>query len=60
MIGGGFGGLEAARALAKAPIDITLVDKTNHHLFQPLLCQVATAGLADGPGGFGYSPTPIY
>jgi NADH dehydrogenase len=53
MIGGGFGGLEAARALAKAPIDITLVDKTNHHLFQPLLCQVATAGLADGPGGFG-------
>ncbi len=46
IIGGGFGGLEAARALAKAPVDITLVDKTNHHLFQPLLYQVATAGLA--------------
>ena len=46
IIGGGFGGLEAARALAKAPVDITPVDKTNHHLFQPLLYQVATAGLA--------------
>ena len=46
IIGGGFGGLETARALAKAPVDITLVDKTNHHLFQPLLYQVATAGLA--------------
>jgi len=46
IIGGGFGGLEAAKALAKAPVDITLVDKTNHHLFQPLLYQVATAGLA--------------
>ena len=45
IIGGGFGGLEAARALAKAPVDITLVDKTNHHLFQPLLYQVATAEL---------------
>jgi len=42
IIGGGFGGLEAARALAKAPVDITLVAKTNHHLFQPLLYQVAT------------------
>ena len=47
IIGGGFGGLEAARALAKAPIDTTLVDKTNHHLFQPLLYQVATARLAE-------------
>lgn len=46
IIGGGFGGLEAAKVLAKAPVDITLVDKTNHHLFQPLLYQVATAGLA--------------
>ncbi len=46
IIGGGFGGLEAAKALAKAPVEITLVDKTNHHLFQPLLYQVATAGLA--------------
>ena len=46
IIGGGFGGLEAARALAKAPVDMTLVDKTNRHLFQPLLDQVATPGLA--------------
>jgi len=46
IIGGGFGGLEAAKSLARAPVDITLVDKTNHHLFQPLLYQVATAGLA--------------
>ena len=46
IIGCGFGGLEAARALAGADADITLVDKTNHHLFQPLLYQVATAGLS--------------
>src|SRR5438105_9727598 len=45
IIGCGFGGLEAARALKDAAVDITLVDKTNHHLFQPLLYQVATAGL---------------
>jgi NADH dehydrogenase len=46
IIGCGFGGLEAARALADADVDITLVDRTNHHLFQPLLYQVATAGLS--------------
>jgi NADH:ubiquinone reductase (H+-translocating) len=46
IIGCGFGGLEAARALKDAAVDITLVDKTNHHLFQPLLYQVATAGLS--------------
>ena len=46
IIGGGFGGLQAAKSLAKAAVDITLIDKTNHHLFQPLLYQVATAGLA--------------
>jgi NADH:ubiquinone reductase (H+-translocating) len=46
IIGCGFGGLEAARALKHAPVEITLVDKTNHHLFQPLLYQVATAGLS--------------
>jgi NADH dehydrogenase len=46
IIGCGFGGLEAARALADAPVDITLLDRTNHHLFQPLLYQVATAGLS--------------
>ena len=46
IIGGGFGGLSAARALAKAPVRITLLDRTNHHLFQPLLYQAATATLA--------------
>jgi NADH:ubiquinone reductase (H+-translocating) len=46
IIGCGFGGLEAARALKGVAVDITLVDKTNHHLFQPLLYQVATAGLS--------------
>lgn len=46
LIGCGFGGLEAAKALRRAAVDITLVDKTNHHLFQPLLYQVATAGLS--------------
>lgn len=46
IIGGGFGGLWATRALASAPVDITLIDRTNHHLFQPLLYQVATAGLS--------------
>src|SRR5438067_11871388 len=45
IIGGGFGGLAAARALAHAPVNVTLVDKRNHHLFQPLLYQVATAAL---------------
>ena len=46
LLGGGFGGLAAAKALKHAPFDVTLVDRTNHHLFQPLLYQVATAGLA--------------
>ncbi len=46
ILGGGFGGLWATRALANAPVRITLVDRTNHHLFQPLLYQVATAGLS--------------
>ena len=46
IVGCGFGGLEAAKALRTAEVDITLVDKTNHHLFQPLLYQVATAGLS--------------
>ena len=45
IIGGGFGGLYAARGLKKAPVRITLVDRHNYHLFQPLLYQVATAGL---------------
>ena len=46
VIGCGFGGLEAVRVLSKAPVEITLIDRTNHHLFQPLLYQVATAGLS--------------
>jgi NADH dehydrogenase len=46
IIGGGFAGLAAARALRDAPVCITLIDKSNHHLFQPLLYQVATAALA--------------
>jgi NADH dehydrogenase len=48
IVGGGFGGLYAARALRSAPVDITLVDRRNHHLFQPLLYQVATAALSPG------------
>ncbi len=46
IVGAGFGGLTAAKALAKAPVHVTLIDRRNHHLFQPLLYQVATAGLA--------------
>jgi NADH dehydrogenase len=46
IVGAGFGGLEAAYRLAGAPVSITLVDRRNHHLFQPLLYQVATASLA--------------
>jgi NADH dehydrogenase len=46
IVGGGFAGLAAARALARAPVEVTLVDRKNHHLFQPLLYQVATAGLS--------------
>jgi NADH:ubiquinone reductase (H+-translocating) len=48
IVGGGFGGLAAARALKKAAAEIILIDRTNHHLFQPLLYQVATAVLAPG------------
>jgi NADH dehydrogenase len=46
IIGAGFGGLWAAQALARAPVRVTVLDRTNHHVFQPLLYQVATAGLA--------------
>ena len=45
IVGAGFGGLEAARQLARAPVRVTVVDRRNHHLFQPLLYQVATAAL---------------
>jgi NADH dehydrogenase len=46
IIGAGFGGIQAARALANAPVRVTLVDRHNYHLFQPLLYQVATSGLS--------------
>ncbi len=52
VLGGGFGGLSAVQALAKAPVQITLLDRRNHHLFQPLLYQVATAAL--NPGDIAY------
>ena len=48
VIGGGFGGLNAAPGLADADADVTLVDRTNHHLFQPLLYQVAAGILPPG------------
>lgn len=48
IVGAGFGGLYAARSLAKAPVHLTVVDRKNHHTFQPLLYQVATAGLSPG------------
>lgn len=48
IVGAGFGGLNAAKALRNADVDVTLIDKTNHHLFQPLLYQVATAALSPG------------
>src|SRR5258707_2348069 len=48
IVGGGFGGLNAARALADADVSVTLLDRHNYHLFQPLLYQVATASLSPG------------
>jgi len=48
IVGAGFGGLNAALALARAPVQITIIDRKNHHTFQPLLYQVATAGLSPG------------
>ena len=55
VIGGGFGGLYAARALSGAPVTVTLLDRHNYHLFQPMLYQVATAALSPGDVA---SPTP--
>jgi NADH dehydrogenase FAD-containing subunit len=52
IVGGGFGGLAAARALRNAPAEIILIDRTNHHLFQPLLYQVATSILSPNQIGF--------
>src|ERR1700686_3126072 len=51
IVGGGFGGLAAAKALRNAPAEITLIDRSNHHLFQPLLYQVATSVLTPGQIG---------
>src|SRR6516162_6188564 len=48
IIGGGFGGLPAARWLGRHPVDVTVIDRRNHHLFQPLLYQVATGMLSPG------------
>ena len=46
IVGAGFGGLWAAKALANAPVEVVVIDRQNYHLFQPLLYQVATAGLS--------------
>src|SRR5689334_23774943 len=46
IVGGGFGGLQAAKALNKQPVQVTIIDRNNFHLFQPMLYQVATAGLS--------------
>src|SRR5271154_3617391 len=48
IIGAGFGGLTAAQSIARLPVELTVVDRSNHHTFQPLLYQVATAGLSPG------------
>jgi NADH dehydrogenase len=48
IVGAGFGGLTAARRIARLPVQVTVVDRRNHHIFQPLLYQVATAGLSPG------------
>ena len=48
IVGGGFGGLAAAKALRNTPAEVILIDRTNHHLFQPLLYQVATSALMPG------------
>src|SRR5215470_7209320 len=51
IVGGGFGGLAAAKALKNTPVQVKLIDRTNHHLFQPLLYQVATSVLTPGQIG---------
>ncbi|HEY2980713.1 MAG TPA: NAD(P)/FAD-dependent oxidoreductase [Anaerolineales bacterium] len=58
IVGAGFGGMEAARRLASAPVRITLIDQRNYHLFQPLLYQVAIAGLS--PAQIAYPVRPIF
>jgi NADH dehydrogenase len=51
IVGAGFGGLFAAKAVRRADVEVTVVDRTNHHLFQPLLSQLATGVLAQGDIG---------
>ena len=46
IVGAGFGGIEAAKSLYRAPVEVTVIDRQNHHCFQPLLYQVATAALS--------------
>src|SRR5436309_11275956 len=58
IIGGGFAGLYTAKALRRAPVRVTLVDKRNFHLFQPLLYQVATGGLS--PGDIAYPLRSVF
>ena len=58
IVGAGFGGLNAAKALAKAPVEVILIDRRNYHLFQPLLYQVATAGVA--PSDIAYPVRTVF
>src|SRR5512143_810839 len=58
IVGAGFGGMEAARKLAKAPVRITLINRENYHLFQPLLYQIAIAGLV--PSQIAYPVRTIF
>ncbi len=58
IVGGGFGGIYAAQALRDTPVEITLIDRRNFHLFQPLLYQVATGGLS--PGDIAYPLRSIF
>src|SRR5436309_12227117 len=58
VVGGGFGGLQAALALRRAPVEVTLVDRRNFHLFQPLTYRVATGALS--PGGIAYPLRAIF
>jgi NADH dehydrogenase len=57
VIGSGFGGLTAAKALKNAPVDVTMIARTQHHLFQPLLYQVATGILSEGVAAHRHQPT---
>ena len=56
IVGAGFGGLNAAQTLAHAPVKITIIDRKNFHTFQPLLYQVATAGLSPGRSRRRFAP----